>query len=455
MTLAVPGLSTTVDKLPHSFKPTRDDRFAGTNRSRLNILPALRSQSKKAKPGLNALDFYYTCIYIRIFSWGLFLLHAQGEQKPCIMPLKETPLHSWHREHNGRMVPFAGWEMPVQYSSIIEEHKSVREFCGLFDVSHMGEIRVQGPDAALLLETMCCNNVETLKEGKIRYNAVLNESGGLRDDVTIFRRGPEEYFIIVNASNSDKVFEAIHAYAKGQNLNADVINESDDWHLIAIQGPEAETILSEELGTDLSDIGYFAFKDMQWNGSPVTVSRTGYTGEDGFEILSSADAGITLWKNLLAKDLNGRKPLPVGLGARDSLRLEARYPLYGHELSEDLTPVESGIGWIVKEKATPCFAMEKLLEQKQNGTKKNIIGFVLKGPGIPREDYNVYSGDKCIGKVVSGTHSPIRKEGIGTALLEEQPDGELSVEIREKKVPIEIIEGPFVSGTAGKKRKDR
>ncbi len=353
------------------------------------------------------------------------------------------------------MVPFAGWEMPVQYSSIIEEHKTVREFCGLFDVSHMGEIRVKGKDAARLLETMCCNHVESLKQGKIRYNAVLNENGGLHDDVTIFRIDENEYFIVVNASNADKVYDAMTRYAKSEAFDLELKNESEDWHLIAIQGPEAETILGEELGEDLSEIGYFAFKDLKHKDKPITVSRTGYTGEDGFEILSDASLGVELWKALLNRETGGRKPLPIGLGARDSLRLEARYPLYGHELSEELTPVESGIGWIVKEKEIPCFAMNKLLEQKAKGTDRNIIGFVLKGPGIPREDYNVYSDGKSIGKVVSGTHSPIRKEGIGTALLEAQPGKELSVEIRQKQVPIEVVEGPFVQGTAGKKRKDR
>ncbi|MCB1137878.1 MAG: glycine cleavage system aminomethyltransferase GcvT [Leptospiraceae bacterium] len=371
------------------------------------------------------------------------------------MPLKKTPLHSWHKEHNGRMVPFAGWEMPVQYSSIIEEHKAVREFCGLFDVSHMGEIRVTGAEAGKLLETMCCNNVESLKEGKIRYNAILNEKGGVRDDVTIFRRGAEEYFIIVNASNTDKVYAAVNEYCSKQGLNAVVNNESDNWHLIAIQGPEAESILSQELNTDLTNIGYFAFLDMEQDGRPITVSRTGYTGEDGFEILSDANTGTMLWQSLLNRSINGRHPLPVGLGARDSLRLEARYPLYGHELAEDLSPVESGIGWIVKEKEVSCFAMAELLRQKEEGTSRNIVGFALKGPGIPREDYRMFSGDRDIGKVVSGGHSPILKGGIGTALLEERPSGELSIEIRQKRIPVEIVEGPFVQGTAGKKRKDR
>lgn len=370
------------------------------------------------------------------------------------MPLKKTPLHSWHKEHNGRMVPFAGWEMPVQYSSIIDEHKAVREFCGLFDVTHMGEIRVQGEDAGKLLEAMCCNHVESLKEGKIRYNAVLNEAGGVRDDVTIFRRGPLEYFIIVNASNVDKIHRALLDYSATSGLKPEIKNESDFWHLIAVQGPEAETILSAELGRDLSEINYFAFADLTIGGDQITVSRTGYTGEDGFEILSDAKTGVKLWQSLLQRDINGR-PLPIGLGARDSLRLEARYPLYGHELSEDLTPVESGIGWIVKEKEVPCFAMDKLLQQKQQGTEKNVIGFVLKGPGIPREDYPVMQNGTRIGRVVSGSHSPVRREGIGTALLDQPASQDLTVEIRGREVPIEILQGPFVKGTAGKKRRDR
>lgn len=369
------------------------------------------------------------------------------------MPLKQTPLHNWHQEHNGRMVPFAGWEMPVQYSSIIAEHNAVREYCGLFDVSHMGELRVTGAEAGTLLETMCCNRVQDLKQGKIRYNAVLNESGGLRDDVTIFRRGDEEYFIIVNASNTEKVFEAISEYAKTNFPSANVVNESDHWHLIAIQGPEAESILSRCLNQDLSDVGYFAFKDISYNGAAITISRTGYTGEDGFEILSDAKTGVLLW-DLLLQPHDGKVALPVGLGARDSLRLEARYPLYGHELSEELSPVESGIGWIVKEKEVPCFAMDKLLKQKSEGTSRKILGFTLDGPGIPREGYTLFSGDARVGAVVSGSHSPVLKKGIGTALVE----GDLSdpsVEIRGKKVPITIVDGPFVKGTAGKKKSDR
>ncbi len=365
------------------------------------------------------------------------------------MELKKTPLNQTHRESGGRMVPFAGWEMPVQYSSILEEHSSVREKAGLFDVSHMGEIVVRGDNALSFLEKLTCNAISEIQDGQVQYNAVVNEQGGLVDDITVYRINSREYFIVSNASNYEKVENHFRRYSES---GVDIINESAQWHQIAIQGPLAENFLEGWLGKKLDGIAYYRFKDINHRGVNYRISRTGYTGEDGFEIYSDIEPGISLWKDLLAK--YGRSGLlPAGLGARDLLRLEVRYPLYGHELNEEWTPVESAIGWIVKEKKIPYLGYEKIQEQKKNGPPGRVTGFILSLPGVPRENYPVhYSGSSEPSRVLSGGHSPKLKKGIGTVYL---PSGfageEIGIEIRSSKIAAAIHKGAFVKGAAGKK----
>jgi len=351
------------------------------------------------------------------------------------------------------MVPFAGWEMPVRYASIIEEYESVRKHSGIFDVSHMGELAVRGPGAKKFLDGLTCNRVSDLENGQIHYNAVLNQAGGLVDDITIYKISDDDYFVVSNASNYEKVYEYFIRLTPG---DSEIVNESDLWNQIALQGPLAEKIFSEYTGIDFSDLNYYRFQDYEFLNEKIRVSRTGYTGEDGFEIYSSPGAGLKIWDGLLSAGKSSGI-LPCGLASRDILRLESMYALYGHELNEERTPVESGIGWIVKEKEIPYPQYEKIIEQKKKGPDYKVCPFILKENGIPRENYDIYSenGDP-IGKVLSGAHSPTLKKGIGTAYLPSdyfRAGTTVFIEIRNKKISAEVTKGAFVKGTAGKKTK--
>ena len=351
------------------------------------------------------------------------------------------------------MTPFAGWEMPVQYSSIIEEHMAVRERAGLFDVSHMGEILIEGENAAALLDATTCNTVFDIPKGKVRYNAVLNSRAGVIDDVTIYRIEENEFLVVSNASNYERVYAHLLEHA-GDKVS--VRNASLSTHLLAIQGPKAEELLEQVLQRKLADVGYYAFASWEEDGSRLIASRTGYTGEDGFEIYSSNDRGLRLWDDLLSLGA-ASGILPVGLGARDTLRLEAGYPLYGHELGEDLSPVESGIGWIVKKKETAYPGQQLLLEQKEHGTAKRMVGLRLTESGVPREGYPLLepAGGERIAQVMSGGYSPVLKCGIATALVPAHlatAGTVLAVEIRGKAVAAVAHTGPFVRGGAGRKK---
>ncbi len=367
------------------------------------------------------------------------------------MLLRRTILFNEHKKLQARMVPFAGWEMPVQYSSIIEEHLSVRNHVGIFDVSHMGEILVKGKDAIKFLDKLTPNSIEDLNIFQVRYNAILNHNGGVKDDITIFRESNDSFFIIINASNVDKIFE----YLKIENnyKNLEIYNISDEYSMLAVQGPEAEekTIeIFKNYSTILKELKYYHFVDIEYEGQKLRISRTGYTGEDGFEILSNPNMGIKLWNSFIN---NGVKP--CGLGARDSLRLEALYPLYGHELNEERTPVESGIGWIVKDKDVHYYGKERLLNQKKNNPQNIIVPFTLIEKSIPREHYKVYDDNIEIGSVQSGLFSPSLKIGIGTAFLPfeyKKNEKEIYIEIRDKKIKAKTHIGAFIKGTAGKKR---
>ena len=346
------------------------------------------------------------------------------------------------------MVPFAGWDMPVQYSSIIQEHQAVRKTAGLFDVSHMGEIIVKGPKSLDFLEFLTCNKVSTMQDGQVQYNVVLNENGGLVDDITIYRLNAEEYFVVSNASNYETV--TTHFEKHAQN-GVSIENQSDVWHQLAVQGPNAESIFTSVSGLQLNDIEYFHFRDLSYNGQSIRVSRTGYTGEDGFEIYSDIETGVALWDALIAGGA-----VPAGLGARDILRLEAFYPLYGHELNETWTPVESGIGWTVKEKATPYLGYDLIQKHKRDGAPGRVVGFLLDGGGVPRDGYRVLAedGERELGPVLSGGHSPTLGQGIGSVYLPMDlaaAGTKLQIELRNRLVPAHVHRGPFVKGGAGKK----
>ncbi len=369
------------------------------------------------------------------------------------MDLKRTSLYKEHKKLKARLVPFAGWEMPLQYTSIIEEHLAVRNHAGIFDVSHMGQIRVEGKNARNLLERITPNTVIDQKINQTKYNAFLNEKGGVKDDITIFKEAEDSYFIIVNASNTEKIYH----YLLNETLKTNYVNisnQSNSYSMIALQGPSAEEYAFQVFPHQKSiieNLKYYHFYDFEFNYKAIRISRTGYTGEDGFEILGSHEIINQIWNECIQKNIK-----PCGLGARDSLRLEAMYPLYGHELNEERTPIESGIGWIVKEKPEDYYGKEKLLQQKKNQPDKIIIGFILLEGGIPRENYKVLDkNDKEIGIVQSGVYSPSLKKGIGTAFVDffyKNPDTEIFINIRGKKTPATVIKPPFVKGTAGKKR---
>ena len=367
--------------------------------------------------------------------------------------LKKTPLNSIHKELNAKMVPFGGWEMPVQYTSIVDEHLTTRSRAGLFDVSHMGEIFVEGSRDLLLpfLEKLSCNLIGSIKNNQVQYNAILNEKGGLVDDITIYKFHDEKYMICSNASN----YENVYTHLLKHNPGCSITNQSKTWHQLAIQGPIAHKILSNYLNISLDEIRYYHFKELIFENQNIIVSRTGYTGEDGFEIYTSNELGIKMWKELLevGKE-DGLKP--IGLGARDTLRIEARYPLYGHELSSIRTPVESGLGWIVKEKPIKFFQYEKIIEEKKNGSEVDIIAVSLEEPGVLREHYPIFlPSGKEIGTTTSGTYSPSLKKGIGLALVlieELKNTDNLIVEIRGEKKKLSIQKGSFIQGSIKKNK---
>ncbi|HMZ60003.1 MAG TPA: glycine cleavage system aminomethyltransferase GcvT [Leptospiraceae bacterium] len=365
--------------------------------------------------------------------------------------MKKTPLNEIHKKSGAKMVPFGGWDMPVQYTGIIQEHLATREAAGLFDVSHMGEIFLEGSEKELLelLERLTCNTVSRMHDGQVQYNAVVNENGGLVDDITVYRFSAGKFMICSNASNYEKVYEH---FLKYNSSSVQIRNESSSWHQIAIQGPKADHMFSDYIGQDISHIKYYHFAPVKFRGEEMIVSRTGYTGENGFEIYSSVSLGLSIWSEILEmKKKDGL--VPVGLGARDTLRLEAKYPLYGHELNETRTPVESGIGWIVKEKDAPYLGYDRIINDKKNGAKVSLYAMILKEPGVLRENFKVFDGSgNEIGLTTSGSYSPSLRQSIALAVLRTGiPDGtEVFAEIRGEKKKAAIHQSKFIPGSVKK-----
>jgi len=366
--------------------------------------------------------------------------------------LKRTPLYELHLKLGARMVPFAGWEMPVQYRGIVEEHLAVRQKAGLFDVSHMGEIRVKGPKALEFLQHMTTNDVSRLKVGQSQYSTVLNEEGGIKDDLIVGHLKEDEYFLVPNASNAEKIF----AWFKEHEIpGAEITNESPIWGEIALQGPSSQEILQKVVPFDLNNLPYFHLRESQIERVPVIISRTGYTGEDGFEIFSPWDETPKVWE-ILMEEGKGLPLEPCGLGARNTLRLEMRYALHGNDIDETTNPIEAGLGWVVKLGKGDFIGREVLLKVKAEGPKRKLVGFELLEQGVPREHYKVLKDGEEVGMVTSGAYSPSLKKGIGLAYLRieyHQPGTELEIQIREKLVRAQVVETPFwKSGTVGKIR---
>ena len=359
---------------------------------------------------------------------------------------KRTPLFDYYKANGVKLIDFGGWEMPIQFSGILAEHEAVRERAGLFDCSHMGEIEINGNEAESYLNGLLTNDVSVMSIGQAQYNIMCYPDGGAVDDVILFKMEKESYLLVCNASNTDKVY----AWMQENNGSEAFLNNiSDSIGLLALQGPAAIKILKELTEADLDAIGNYHFiADQEVAGIPhVLISRTGYTGEDGFELYLGSEQTASLWEKLLAAG-EAYGVLPCGLGSRDTLRLEAGMPLYGHELSEGITPLAAGLGFAVKTKKTSAFIGKAALTAiRENGPTEKIIGFEATERGIPRDGYKVFSLDgEEIGIVTSGTQSPTLKKSIGMALVKSEAAAigtEIQIEIRNKRIQATIIPKPF------------
>ncbi len=358
--------------------------------------------------------------------------------------LKRTPLFEVYKEYGGKTIDFGGWELPVQFSGIKQEHEAVRTKAGLFDVSHMGEIEVKGGGSFDYLQKMITNDLSKVKNGAALYTAMCYETGGTVDDLLVYKMEDDHYLLVVNASNIEKDYEWLEKHLEGE---VTLKNQSETTAQIALQGPLAEDVLQKLTQTDLSAIGFFKFRqNVEIAGKKALVSRTGYTGEDGFEVYCHANDAVIIWKAILEAGKD-KGILPCGLGARDTLRFEANLALYGQELSADISPLEAGIGFAVKlNKEAEFLGKEALAKQKENGIPRKIAGIEMMERGIPRHGYQVYKGEELIGEVTTGTQSPTLKKNIGLALISSEyavPGTELTVEIRGKRLKAKVVPTPF------------
>ncbi len=358
--------------------------------------------------------------------------------------LLRTPLYEVYSQYGAKTIDFGGWDLPVQFSSIKEEHEAVRTKAGLFDVSHMGEIDVKGPDSLTYLQKMMTNDVSVLKDGGAQYTAMCYENGGTVDDLLVYKKSDDHYLLVVNASNIEKDFDWLSSHVSG---DVTVTNISSDVAQLALQGPLAETVLQKLTNTDLSEIKFFKFQDdVEVNGVKTLVSRTGYTGEDGFEIYCNTQDATMLWNKILEV---GKEDgvLPIGLGARDTLRFEANLALYGQELTKDISPLEAGIGFAVKvNKEADFIGKEALKKQKEDGLPRKLVGIEMIDKGIPRHGYEVFVNGEEVGTVTTGTQSPTLKKNIGLALIKAEfaeLGTEVEVQIRNKRLQAEVVATPF------------
>jgi aminomethyltransferase len=356
--------------------------------------------------------------------------------------LKRTPLYEEHKNVGARLVDFAGWEMPVQYSGIKAEHIAVRERAGLFDVSHMGEVVFRGPEAEAAVQRLVTRDVGRLQTGQAGYAAVCYESGGTVDDVLVYKR-PEDFLVVVNAGNRETDLE--HFRENTGDLDVEVADESDDWALLALQGPAAIGILEPLADADLSGIKYYRFVEAEVDGAYAIISRTGYTGEDGFELYVRPDDAPRIWRRLIEAGAD-----PVGLGARDTLRLEAGMCLYGNELDAKTTPLEAGISFAVHLEKEPRFIGQRaLLLEDTQGLRKKLVGFEMEGRGIARHGHPITSGAEIVGAVTSGTQSPTLNRAIGLALVDPGVEDRFEVVIRDNPVPAKTVPLPFYKRDRG------
>jgi len=361
--------------------------------------------------------------------------------------LKRTPLYQAHIDLGGKMVDFGGWNMPVQYTGgVIEEHMRTRTQAGLFDVSHMGEIWVEGEDAIPFVNAITTNDVTKLVDGQAHYSALTNENGGVVDDLLVYRFDQDKLLLVVNASTTDKDWDWITSHKGDQNIT--LTNASADYCQIAVQGPLATVILEKLTDTDLDEIKYYHFTTGIVDGVDAIISRTGYTGEDGFEVYADADKARQIWDKLLDAGYYGTNTgiLPAGLAARNTLRLEAGMSLYGHELSDEITPLEANLGWITKLQKGPFTGSDKLAAQKEKGVERKLVGFEMLDRGIARDGFDVYIDNKKVGYVTSGSPAPFLKKNIGLALVPSEfanVGQGLKIDVRGKHLSAEVVPAPF------------
>ena len=357
--------------------------------------------------------------------------------------LRLTPLHAEHRAADGKLVPFAGYELPVQYpTGITAEHNAVRSAAGLFDVSHMGEFEITGAGALDLVQYLCSNDAAELEVGQAQYSTLPRVDGGLLDDLLVYRMS-DRYMLVVNASNRDKDLDWIAGFAT--RFGVRVTDRSDELALLALQGPRAPEVLSGLTPIDLAGIDYYRFEEGEVDGRSAIVSRTGYTGEDGFELYVGAADAVPIWRRILSVGQD-TGVIPAGLGARDSLRLEMGYALYGNDLDEGRTPLEAGLAWVTRLDKTDFVAGEALRRQKADGVREKLVGFKLLERGFPRPGYEIAQAGRTVGTVTSGTLSPSLGIGIGMGYVPSElarPGTLLEVVIRGQAVPAEVQRPPF------------
>lgn len=356
--------------------------------------------------------------------------------------LKKTCLYDSHVALGAKMSPFAGFMMPIQYSSITEEHNAVRHAVGMFDVSHMGEIFVSGPDAEKFVNHIFTNEIRGFEPGKVLYGMMLHPDGGVVDDLLVYREfEPDHFLLVVNAANIDKDYEWILAQTAGYDVK--VVNDSDKWGQIAVQGPGAEKVVTEVLGlAEAAELTFYTYYEAQWNGHRMVVSRTGYTGEDGFELYTTCEDIKEIWKKLLDNGV-----VPCGLGCRDTLRFEAGLPLYGDELSDTITPIEAGLGMFCKLDKEEFIGKDVVAKQKAEGTERKLVGIELADKAIPRATYPVETEDGThVGVVTTGYHSISLEKSICFAMVQtaySKLDTPLWIRIRKKVFPGKVVKKRF------------
>lgn len=357
--------------------------------------------------------------------------------------MKKTPLYDTHVAAGAKLIDFGGWMMPVQYTSIIDEHMAVRERAGIFDVSHMGEILIEGRDAESFLQKILTNDISKTQKGQIVYSPICYPDGGVVDDVLVYKLHQERFLVVANAANIDKDYEWFLAHKEGE---VDVKDVSEEYAQLAVQGPNAEQILNNLIDFDFGRIKFFRFADdIVIDGAEMLISRTGYTGEDGFEIYISPEHVVRLWHSIMdiGKDYG---IMPAGLGARDTLRFEAALPLYGHEISKDISPLEGGLEKFVKFDKENFIGKDALVSQMERGIERRLVGFEMLDRGIAREGYEVLSDDILIGYVTSGSYSPSLGKNLGIALIKTDADikdGELEIVVRKRRLKAKIVKLPF------------